>query len=723
MKGNVLDNSIGYPIEGATVCVEKYLATTDSSGRFMIFGIQPGKYKLTVQKQGFKTFEKILLVDQNIKSFVVYLEEQIYELSQVDVETKIDHFKTLNINSFSATEFKNHPSTFGDPARIVQVLPGVANGNDAYNQVSVRGLSPFNNIWFLNGTEIPNPNHFGEVGSSGGVLNLFNDFNINRFEFFATAFPTPYSNSNSGVFDIYLKKGNDEKKSFNTRISPLGLFFQTDGKAKKTNYNVSARTFNFRPFLEQLNRVVDFPIPAFSDLSYHLETEISKKNQISVYGFAGNSKMDLDYSIYRERASNFVQSHNINLARTQSRKLKLNNTIQLNTQNNEFQKYSSNSVEDSDFSEKSFRNHFWAQFKPNSKVYFKVGNVFCYSQLGAVTSEPKRTISGDTIIFDNSQNSFNDINSFNNQTYVNLLFKPHARAKIVLGYLAHYYSLNKKPFHEPRFSIDYIVNERINTTLSSGIYSKFMPSLSYEQNQRELPPIRSFAFSWATQFHFKKESIIKLDFYYGYLWNVPTYGFGQATVLNSFNLLQTITNKLEKNTNARNFGVELSIDLWTNKNIHVFWAGSLSDSKYYDLSGVLRNKRFNVGHTNSLTTSFDKVKSKQYGSKTVTLAMRGLHVGGFYEVPINLRLSQNNGATVYNPFGYLTDKMPNYFRIDIGVQVSYQRKKTNHIIRLDVQNITNRANIWRRFYDPESQQIIGLRQLPLIPLLSYQFGF
>ena len=63
----------------------------------------------------------------------------------------------------------------------------------------------------MDNLEIPNPNHFGDVGSGGGPINIINAAFIDRIDFFAGGFPAKYGDKQSSVMDVTLREGNKNK--------------------------------------------------------------------------------------------------------------------------------------------------------------------------------------------------------------------------------------------------------------------------------------------------------------------------------------------------------------------------------------------------------------------------------------------------------------------------------------------------------------------------------
>ena len=113
----------------------------------------------------------------------------------------------ISARSFTVEETKRYAASINDPARMALSFAGVASTDDGSNNIVIRGNSPRGVLWRLEGIEVPNPNHFGEEGASGGGVSMLSVNTLDNSDFYTGAFPAEYGNAASGVFDIKLRKG------------------------------------------------------------------------------------------------------------------------------------------------------------------------------------------------------------------------------------------------------------------------------------------------------------------------------------------------------------------------------------------------------------------------------------------------------------------------------------------------------------------------------------
>ena len=147
---------------------------------------------------------------------------------------------------------------------------------------------------------------------------------------------------------------------------------------------------------------------------------------------------------------------------------------------------------------------------------------------------------------------------------------------------------------------------------------------------------------------------------------------------------------------------------------------SLFDSKYQPKDGKWYNTRYNIQYVNNV------VGGKEWNlgeNKLLNLNAKVMWSGGKRQLPIDLEQSRLKGETVYfgnNPWSF---KTKDYFRIDLGVKMHFFKKDKEHVLSLDIQNVTNRFNTWAQFYDSETDKIMDYPMAGLIPILNYRLEF
>jgi len=223
------------------------------------------------------------------------LEESLINIGEVTILHEIDRMKPVNelamVSSIplSAEDLTYCPGAMMDISRVALSLPGVASANDGQNHLIIRGNSPKGLQWRLEGIEIPNMNHFGEIGSSGGGINLVSNNMIGRSDFFTGAFPAEYGNALSGVFDLNLRTGNNQKHEQTFQMGVIGTEMMAEGPLSKRTGATYIAQFRFYTLaLIHLTGLMENQ-PDFADLSFKFHFPTTRTGTYTLFGIGGKS--------------------------------------------------------------------------------------------------------------------------------------------------------------------------------------------------------------------------------------------------------------------------------------------------------------------------------------------------------------------------------------------------------------------------------------------------
>jgi outer membrane receptor for ferrienterochelin and colicin len=307
IRGIILDDK-GAPIEGVSVYLEQTSlgAISDASGNYVITQIIPGSYNLTAQSLGFTTKTKynIIVKSKGNPSFDFVLEESNLELETVVInnENKIKRSveTPLSTQSLSAVEIATYPGGNNDVVQVAQSLPGVSPSIGGFrNDLIIRGGAPNETVYYLDGMEVPNINHFATQGSAGGPVGLLNISFINDVTLSTSAFGAEYDNPLSGVLQFSQRDGNRYESNTNIRISATDAAFTFEGPLFKANAEESKTSMIFsvrRSYLQALFKLIGLPIrPDYWDYQYKLSHKIDNYNDLY---FMGLGSID-DFTVER----------------------------------------------------------------------------------------------------------------------------------------------------------------------------------------------------------------------------------------------------------------------------------------------------------------------------------------------------------------------------------------------------------------------------------------
>lgn len=264
-------------------------STTDSLGRFRIDHVPVGRCNIQTSYVGYNAniFNEIPVTSSKEVYMEIPLDENVHSLAEVVIQPEIKKDKPLNAmaitggHMISMEEAGRFANGFDDPARLSSAFAGVA-GDVGTNAVAIRGNSPQFTQWRLEGVEIPNPTHFADLtGLGGGFLSALSTQVIGNSDFYNGAFPAEYSNALSGIFDMQIRNGNNQKYEHTFQLGILGIDLASEGPISRKNG--SSYILNYRFSTTSLATGNDMNLK-YQDLSFKLNFPTRKAGTFSIWG-------------------------------------------------------------------------------------------------------------------------------------------------------------------------------------------------------------------------------------------------------------------------------------------------------------------------------------------------------------------------------------------------------------------------------------------------------
>jgi hypothetical protein len=287
IQGKVVDVMSRKPLVGAKVQLDKQevFVQTTADGSFTINNIDPGYHTVTATIDGYESETSSELLFTYDKSPFITLEMQSLASGVGEVTIRKTSIQKREAESpvssqkLSIREIERNPGGNRDISKIIQSLPGVISVPGFRNDVVIRGGSPSENKFYLDGIEIPIINHFQTQGSTGGPVGLLNVNFIKEVNFYTGAFPVNYANGLSSVLDFRQMDGNANKAKYRFTLGSSDVGFTADGPiGKKTTYIFSAR----QSYLQGLFSLLGLPfLPNFIDYQAKVKVKLNEKDDIS----------------------------------------------------------------------------------------------------------------------------------------------------------------------------------------------------------------------------------------------------------------------------------------------------------------------------------------------------------------------------------------------------------------------------------------------------------
>lgn len=760
VRGEVRDLETNQPLIGVNIVLvgsDPLLgASTDRYGQFKIPDVPLGRATFRVSYLGYKPHMVANIAVNSGKELIlnVMLEESSQSLEQVLVRADFDKSKPLNemsvvsAKSFSVEETSLYAGSFNDPARMASSYAGVTSGqDDSENQIIIRGNSPRGLLWRVEGVEIPNPNHFADDGSSSGAISILNSNMLANSDFLTGAFSAEYGNAFSGVFDIKLRNGNNEKREYAVKAGLLGLDASAEGPIQRKNgknipnasYLVSYR-YSTVSILNSIGLDYDdsFEDPAFQDIAFKLHVPTNGLGVFSLWGLGGLSKaVDTETVNIGNRSFDIKDedeynvgivglSHDYNLSKNAYLETKISYSV------SEYGFYLENNTDQNIFVEddEQYRNDALRisssyHKKFNARHSLKTGVI--YSRL-LYDLESRGKLGSEFLVYQADERGSTDMW----QGFVSHKLDFTDNLAITAG--IHYIRLNLggQQNLEPRFGMNWSFAD--NQALSFGVgwhsrreaTSLYFTKLSYPDSTIHQPNTK-LDFAKARHFvlgydrKFGKDFHLKLEAYYQNLYDIPIAPSPNAafSAINQENAY--IRTPLISEGKGENYGVELTFEKFLSQGYYFLLNGSLYRSLYF-VNGETFNTQYNGNYNAGLVAGKEFRLNGE--NKVLIVGVEGVFTGGKRIFPVDVAASESAGTTVYDTSSPYGRQLPDYNRIDFQIALKTHKKKSTHELKLDVQNLTSRQNIFYEEYSFDQQKVAPLGYLgQIIPVLSYKVIF
>ena len=300
VRGKVIDKNSRKPVAYANVTVTGLPgkgASTDSLGVFRIEQVPPGIYRFEATCIGYVTTSSPEYIVSASTPFIEIEMEEDANLLTAVVVTPSPFRRSIespvSMRVIGLQEIEKSPGANRDISRIVRAYPGVSFSPVGYrNDLIVRGGSPSENRFYMDGIEIPNINHFATQGASGGPVSIVNADLVREITFYTGAFPANRSGALSSVLDFRLRDGNPDKQTFKATLGASEVSLSGSGHFNdRTTYLFSVR----QSYLQLLFKALGLPfLPNFIDGQFKIKTRLTEHDELTVLALTGIDKMKLN---------------------------------------------------------------------------------------------------------------------------------------------------------------------------------------------------------------------------------------------------------------------------------------------------------------------------------------------------------------------------------------------------------------------------------------------
>jgi len=779
VKGKVIDLESNFPLPGVNVKInitDGILGiATDNSGNFKLENVPLGRHQIRFTFIGYKPLVQTIVVNAGRE---VVLNVEIEESTQMLEEFVISANENREVNNemalisaqqFSVEETERYAGSRGDPARMASNFAGVQGADDSRNDIIVRGNSPLGVIYRVEGITIPNPNHFAISGSSGGPLSILNNKFLGNSDFFSGAFPSEYGNSTAGVFDLKIRNGNSDKTEFTGQVGLFGAELLMEGplsKESSASYLLMYRRATLKIFDLLGLDLGTSAIPNYQDFAAKVNLPFKKGGNLSLWALGGNSNIEILISeqtdstqidLYGENTKDqrfgtgmlvggatytkplnesiFIKSTTcVNLEQQQSK----HDTISRVRNWNDVTLYPYMSY---NFNKVRYSNASSINIKLNKKNILKIGWVADFTNFSFIDSVTTNAALQSYRYRFKKKGSY-----FMYQQYLSWKHKFSDDLVITAGLTSLYMNLgNSYSPIEPRIGMKWNVNDKGALSFGLGYHSQTQPLYTRyyinEGNTSTHNDNLGLTFSkhivLGYSYKLNRNFGIKAETYYQDLTGIPVEisesAFSLTNAGSGFS--RVFPDTLENTGTGYNYGLEITIQRYFNKNWHALFSGCLYNSRYTPSDGIERNTSFNgVYAANFLAGREFKIKNNILG-----LGVKITGAGGKRKGVLDHIASEQEGEVIFKDDGFNEGQFRDYFRFDIKTTYKINKEKVMHEIGIDLVNIIGydsqekkitlgNENILSYSYAPNStpsldDDVVENYQLGFLPIFYYRIEF
>ncbi|MFZ9760353.1 MAG: TonB-dependent receptor [Candidatus Kapaibacteriota bacterium] len=745
LSGTILNGSTQSPIGGATIIVNgtKIGTRSNAQGKFTLRSIPVGIISIKVSAIGFesRTLSDIAISSGKPSTITALLSESVVRLEETEVEASYFQRSPETITStqlLNSEDVRRAPGVQEDVIRAVALLPGVNVTSAGRNDLIVRGGAPFENLFVVDNIEVPNINHFGSQGSTGGPLSLINIDFVREVSFSAGGFSSRFGDRVSSLTNISLREGNEERFGGEVNFSATGFGIIAEGPiSDKGSYFVSAR----RSYLDLLFKALGFSfIPDYWDFQTKISYRLDENNSLSFLTIGALDKVTFNNDDEEDRYSNsrinspsqdqyfsgltwkhLITGSGMNgyalftLGRTYSAFNTAQRDSTLATLFNNSSKEGENSL----------RTDLFLQLSPGTEII--VGNIVKYASLldYDLFLDPRfrRNLEGKPtgLSVDSS------FTAFRNATHATLVLNSDAW-KATIGMRLDYFDfLVETTYLSPRMTLSYALNPVSTINLSIGRYYQspsFIWLMGDPSNQQQLKAIRADQIVLGYELQLAADLKFQIEGYYKWYGNYAARAFRPQAVLApaGFDDVQNdIPFGLEPLISSSK-GFARGIEAFIQKKmgeipLYGLMSVTINESRFSGLDGIERAGAFDARVIFNIAAGYRFNENWEISAKF--RYSTGAPSTPFIEDPNSPQYGQLNFAE-YNA----GERLPDFHAMDFRLDRRWNFEGFLLITYIDIQNLYNRKNANNFRFDQRLRKgVVNFAGAGILPSIGLNVEF
>ena len=756
VRGTVTDATTRNPVPYGTITIlgtdPPLGGVADVNGNFVIRNVPVGRYDIRASFLGYETttLQEVLVGSGKEVVLSITIQEALEKEERITVKGSVNKGRSLNematasARMFNVEETQRYAGGFDDPARLASSFAGVASsvGN---NGIVIRGNAPRGLSWRMEGVEISNPNHFADLGAfGGGGLTALSSQMLDNSDFLTGAFPAEYGNALSGVFDLRLRRGNNQTYEHAAQIGLTGLDIASEGPIGSPG--TSSYLFNYRySTLSLLEPLLpeDADDTKYQDLSFKLHFPTGTTGILSLWGIGAldesGQSAEQDTALWKfddDRRNQQVDQYmgavgaNYRLIVGNSAYLSTGLTVTGNGTDITTSQLNDQFVP---LPHEQIASHTWnyvlssfLKSKPGTGHSNKTGieiTTLNYDLLlqQAVDAEEEMK----TLVDENDK-------SYLLSAYSSSRIRLSDAFTITPGLHSQYFALNKQISLEPRLGIQWFPDQEQSLALAGGVHGR-LERLNYyflqadDSTSTEAYPNKDLGFSRAYHVVLSYDRKLgdamrlKIEPYYQHLFDIPV----RASSSESFINLQNdwfLQGEFENTGVGRNFGVDITFEHFLKNGFYGLLTASVFNSRYKGGDDVWRNTRYNQNIVLNLLGGKEWALGEN-GQNLFGVNAKLTYMGGRHHTPINQELSRSAQDVVYVDDRAFEMQDPGAVFLHLTTSLRLNGQGHASVIALSVINATGVKEFQGDRFNYRDNRVEPLEEALIIPNISYKLEF
>lgn len=755
IRGTVTDKASGTPIAYATVQVEDTPdkgTVTDDQGNFTLKNVPLGRHNIKANFVGYEPsiFREILVSSAKEIFLEITMTENTQELNEIVIRPQMNKEQALNkmalsgARMFSVEEASRYAGGMDDPARLVSSFAGISSGV-SNNGISIHGNAPHLLQWRLEDIEIPNPNHYADIATlGGGILSSLSNHVLGNSDFFTGAFPAEYGNAVSGVFDMRLRNGNNQKVENTIQAGILGIDVASEGPLSKkhnSSYIINYR-YSATGLLDHLGMVDLGGAFDYQDLNFKLNFPTRRAGTFSIWGtslidkYGSDREENIDkweYLSDREesKTDQYMAAGGISHRYPVGEKGFLKTTLATTF----FKSTASIDV----FDEAKASTPYLDMYRKNTNLVFTSS----YNHKFSAKFTNKTGITFTQMFYDTQMNlspfvnqPMNVISMGNGNTSLLSAYTSNSvgignQVTLSLGLNAQMLTLNNHWTLEPRVGMKWQTSPKMSFALAYGLNSRMekmdvyftkTPQTGEELVNKDLDFTKAHHFMLTFDYKLSDDMILKIEPYFQTLFDVPVRANDSYSVLNrdEFYVEDALVNKGK----GTNLGIDITLERYLNRGFYYMFTGSLFNSRYCGGDQVWHNTKFNRNYILNLLGGKEWMVGRNKQNILSVNAKLTVQGGDRYSpIDVAATMEHPDKEVQYDETKAYSKQYSPMLLTNFSVSYKINKKKSTHEIAVKLLNATGFKEHYGHEYNIKTGKIEESTNVTSLPNIYYKVEF